>query len=194
MQTTQTIPPEKRSIRKRDGITIQPFDTDKIRRAVSAAWRSKLHEVNAAEIEKVVSSVLESLPEGEVGIEDIQNVVEVSLMRHGHYKIAKSYILYREERAKKRAARDRKPDPLAVSNYIHASKYARHRADLQRREVYAETVNRDKEMHVRRFPHLRDQIEEAFGYVHRKQVLPSMRSMQFGGLAIEVCHARQYNC
>ena len=188
--------PSTRSIRKRDGVTVQPFTVDKIRKAVTKAWCSEhpAGEVPADVIEKVVQTALSFIPEGTIDIEEIQTIVENSLMMHRHFSVARHYILYREDRAKKRVLRNRKPDPKAVANYIHAGKYARHRDDLGRREVYAETVDRDKDMHIRRFPHLRDQIEEAFGFVHRKEVLPSMRSMQFGGLAIEVCHPRQYNC
>ena len=185
--------PITKSIRKRDGVTVQSFDVDKIRRAVGKAWLSEHKEVDANAIEKVIRLVISSVETEEVTVEDVQDRVEIALMRVSP-KVAKHYIIYREDRAKKRALRDQKPDPKAVSQYIHAGKYARHRADLGRREVYAETVDRDKEMHIRRFPHLRSKIEEAFGYVHRQQVLPSMRSMQFGGKAIEVCHARQYNC
>jgi hypothetical protein len=197
--STEGFDPSLRSIRKRDGVTIQPFTVDKIRKAVTKAWCSEYPFDNnptstTEAIEKVVATALSFIPEGVSDIEAIQTIVENSLMMHRHFNVARHYILYREERAKKRAFRNKKPDPKAVSNYIHAGKYARHRPELGRREVYAETVDRDKDMHVRRFPHLKDQIEEAFGFVHRKEVLPSMRSMQFGGLAIEVCHPRQYNC
>lgn len=183
-----------REIRKRDGHTIQPFDAKKIGNAVAAAWRD-CHKgaIDEHAVERVVHSVLTSLPEGTIDIEVIQDVVEMALMKHAP-KVGKSYILYREKRAEARRLRGKKPDPNAVGDYIHAGKYARHRADLGRREVYAETVDRDKDMHVRRFPHLRDLIEEAFGFVHRKEVMPSMRSMQFGGVAIEKANARCFNC
>jgi ribonucleoside-triphosphate reductase len=87
-----------------------------------------------------------------------------------------------------------KPDPTAVADYIHASKYARYVPELQRRELYDETVARVELMHMKRFPELRQEINEAFDLVREKKVLPSMRSMQFGGQAIEVNNARQYNC
>jgi ribonucleoside-triphosphate reductase (thioredoxin) len=185
--------PSTRSIRKRDGDMIQPFTVDKIRKAITKAWSSDGRSLDEEKVERVVQTALAFVPDGVVDIEELQTIVENALMMGRHYDVARHYIIYREDRAKKRAIVS-KPDPLAVGDYIHASKYARHRSEFGRREVYAETVDRDKEMHVRKFPHLEVQIEEAFGYVHRKQVLPSMRSMQFGGLAIEVCHARQYNC
>jgi hypothetical protein len=197
VSSVSSVPPDlepiTKTIRKRDGVTVQSFDVEKIRRAVSKAWLSEYPEINSAVVERVIRLVVTSIENVEVTVEDVQDLVELALMKIAP-KVAKHYILYREERAKKRALVSRKPDPKAVSGYIHAGKYAKHRADLGRREVYAETVDRDKDMHVRKFPHLRDQIEEAFGYVHRQQVLPSMRSFQFAGLAIEKVNARQYNC
>lgn len=86
------------------------------------------------------------------------------------------------------------PDPAAIKNYIHASKYARYLPELQRRELYDETVDRVELMHLKKFPELRQEINEAFALVRDQRVLPSMRSMQFGGRAVEVNHARQYNC
>lgn len=86
------------------------------------------------------------------------------------------------------------PDPTALSNYIHASKYARYVPELQRREVYDETVDRVELMHSKKFPALRQEIASAFDLVRQKRVLPSMRSMQFGGKAIETNNARIYNC
>ena len=53
-------------------------------------------------------------------------------------------------------------------------------------------------MHLRRFSHLpEDKIEkirESFDAVKQKFIVPSMRSLQFGGLAIEAKHERIYNC
>lgn len=90
------------------------------------------------------------------------------------------------------------PDPEAIAEYIHASKYARWREDLGRRELYTETVDRVRDMHLRRFVHLPtwflDEIRDAFELVREKRVLPSMRSFQFAGPAIETNHLRGFNC
>ncbi|HEY6021070.1 MAG TPA: recombinase, partial [Candidatus Paceibacterota bacterium] len=86
------------------------------------------------------------------------------------------------------------PDPTALQNYIHASKYARYMPEMQRREVYDETVDRVELMHIKRYPALRTEIEAAFKLVREQKVLPSMRSMQFGGAAIEANNSRIYNC
>jgi ribonucleoside-triphosphate reductase len=44
-------------------------------------------------------------------------------------------------------------------------------------------TDRNKAMHIKKFPELKDEIEEAYEFVYQKKVLPSMRSMQFGGKA-----------
>ena len=73
-------------------------------------------------------------------------------------------------------------------------KYAKYRPDLNRRETWHELVDRNKEMHQKKYPALKEEIEDAYKYVYDKKVLPSMRSMQFAGKPIEVNPARIYNC
>ena len=73
-------------------------------------------------------------------------------------------------------------------------KYSRYIPELERRETWDELVTRNKKMHLKKYPDLRDEIEEAYNYVYEKKVLPSMRSLQFGGKPIEVAPNRIYNC
>lgn len=73
-------------------------------------------------------------------------------------------------------------------------KYARYRDDLGRRETWSELVDRNKAMHLKRFPDLEKEINDAYQYVYGKKVLPSMRSMQFAGKPIEISPNRIYNC
>ena len=73
-------------------------------------------------------------------------------------------------------------------------KYAKYIPDLERRETWEELVTRNKNMHIKKYPHLTNEINEAYNYVYEKKVLPSMRSMQFGGKPIEVAPNRIYNC
>jgi ribonucleoside-diphosphate reductase alpha chain len=49
-------------------------------------------------------------------------------------------------------------------------------------------------MHQRKYPHIKDEIEEVYKMVYDKKVLPSMRSLQFGGKPIEISPNRVYNC
>ena len=73
-------------------------------------------------------------------------------------------------------------------------KYARYIPDLNRRETWDELVTRNKEMHVKKYPKLKEEIENTYKFVYDKKVLPSMRSMQFGGKPIEISPNRIYNC
>jgi len=73
-------------------------------------------------------------------------------------------------------------------------KYAKYREDLKRRETWEEIIDRNKAMHLKKFPTIADQIESAFKYVYSKKVLPSMRSLQFAGEAIEKNPTRIFNC
>ena len=49
-------------------------------------------------------------------------------------------------------------------------------------------------MHIKSYPKLKDEIEEKYKLVYDKKVLPSMRSLQFGGKPIEISPNRVYNC
>ena len=181
-------------IRKRDGVTIQAFDPEKLRNAVYAAWVDSVGPADEDAISEVVQTVVASLPEDIVDVELIQNAVEIALMRLSQFQVAKSYILYRHHRQEMRQLRGKATDPSGIADYIHASKYARYVPELLRREVFSETVARVEAMHLQRFPRLADDIRAAFKLVYDKRVLPSMRSMQFGGAAILANHNRIFNC
>jgi ribonucleoside-diphosphate reductase alpha chain len=73
-------------------------------------------------------------------------------------------------------------------------KYARFIPEKNRRETWEELVTRNKEMHQRKYPQLKEEIENVYKMVYDKKVLPSMRSLQFGGKPIEISPNRIYNC
>ena len=85
------------------------------------------------------------------------------------------------------------PNKILSDITVHM-KYARYISDLERRETWDELVDRNKAMHLKKYPNLGNEIEEAYNYVYAKKILPSMRSMQFGGKPIEVAPNRIYNC
>lgn len=177
-------------VQKRDGRTVE-FNLDKITGAMRKAFlacQMAPDEMVLLQLTYEVCNQLGDVPS--VSIESIQDAVEQVLMRH-HPTVAKAYIIYREHRA---SIRGFKPDPNAIADYIHSSKYARYRPALQRRESFAETVARVEAMHMKKFPNLAREIEVAFDFVRNKKVLPSMRSMQFAGPSIEQHNARMYNC
>ena len=73
-------------------------------------------------------------------------------------------------------------------------KYAKYIPELNRREVWDELVTRNMRMHIKKYPKLEEQIRENYKLVYDKKILPSMRSMQFGGKPIEISPNRVYNC
>ena len=73
-------------------------------------------------------------------------------------------------------------------------KYSKYVPNMNRRETWTELVDRNKNMHLEKFPKLRDEIEEAYKLVYDKKVLPSMRSLQFAGRPIELKNSRIFNC
>lgn len=73
-------------------------------------------------------------------------------------------------------------------------KYSRFLPLLERRETWQELVSRNKNMHIAKFPELREEIEYNYKWVYEKKVLPSMRSLQFSGKPIEINNSRVYNC
>jgi len=88
---------------------------------------------------------------------------------------------------------------MEISNKILSDitvymKYAKYIPELNRRETWEELVTRNKNMHIKKYPDLTESIEEAYKLVYEKKVLPSMRSLQFGGKPIEISPNRVYNC
>jgi len=88
---------------------------------------------------------------------------------------------------------------MDISNRILSAitvhmKYAKYRPEKQRRETWSELVTRNMNMHIKKYPSLGGEIVEAYKFVYDKKVLPSMRSLQFGGKPIEISPNRIYNC
>jgi ribonucleoside-diphosphate reductase alpha chain len=81
-----------------------------------------------------------------------------------------------------------------LSNITVHMKYAKYLPEKNRRETWEELVDRNKAMHIKTYPQLADQINDVYKLVYEKKVLPSMRSLQFGGKPIEISPNRVYNC
>lgn len=104
-------------VRKRDG-RITSFESSRVERAIERAFRAEIgipdeqpiesalqHQIS--EITTNVVNQIENRPFSRDGVdvETIQDAVEIQLMRHGHFSVARRYILYREQHAKLRALR-----------------------------------------------------------------------------------------
>lgn len=107
------------SLIKRNG-SVEPFEPSKIRAAIQKAYLfdgdgqptrpdNKLSQSEYETIEKVLDQVLTALFRNNDGrahihIEDVQDQVELQLMRSGDHKVARGYVIYRERHQKQRAA------------------------------------------------------------------------------------------
>jgi ribonucleoside-diphosphate reductase alpha chain len=74
------------------------------------------------------------------------------------------------------------------------SKYSRYVPELKRRETWEELVARYERMLAKKYPNELETIQEACDAVRRKEILPSMRGLQFAGIPIERANNRIYNC
>ena len=86
-------------------------------------------------------------------------------------------------------------DKQALSDITVFNKYARFNKAENRRENWDEIVTRNKHMHMIKYPSIALQLEQVYEkFVYTKRVLPSMRSLQFGGRPILMAENRIFNC
>jgi ribonucleoside-diphosphate reductase alpha chain len=144
-------------------------------------------------VELVNDRVLEQIDP--IPLELVAKIIENVLMESGWLEAARKHIQYREARALDRAAR-MKPDSKALEDYIFIAKYSRYLHGSGKRETWDEAVDRVRDMHLSFYDGegLGPEIRECFELVRDKKILPSMRTLQFGGLALERNHERMYNC
>ena len=130
----QATAPGQLRVIKRNG-TVTAFEDSKISVAITkaflaveggtAAASSRIHETVAKLTEQVVGTFQRRMPSGgTLHIEDIQDQVELALMRAGEHKIARDYVIYRDQRARERAAKAAlSPESQAAAsaiNVVHA--------------------------------------------------------------------------
>ena len=97
------------NIMKRDH-SEQEYCPEKIKNAISKAFVSVGMPISEKDLDRILAQVERKFPEGwqqelKLSVEEIQDLVEQTLMEEGHYRVVRSYILYREERSKKRRTR-----------------------------------------------------------------------------------------
>jgi len=114
--TVTATAPGKLRVIKRNG-TVVPYDHSKIAIAVTkaflaveggtAAASSRVHEMVETFTQQISATFNRRMPSGgTIHIEDIQDQVELTLMRNGEHKVARDYVLYRAERARVRSEGD----------------------------------------------------------------------------------------
>lgn len=95
----------------------------------------------------------------------------------------------------KTLAENQNLDKEALSDITVFNKYAKFIKEAGRRENYSEIVTRNMNMHIEKYPHMETEIKEVYkNFVQTKKVLPSMRSLQFGGRPILMAENRIFNC
>ncbi len=200
------------SVKKREG-QIVPFDQERITRAIEKAMKAT-GEGDEKSAEKVSEKVLKSLsgkysPDHVLGIEEIQDVVEEELMAAEFSQTAKSYILYREERAQLRNAKKTIPEyvhDLAIESkkyfrnplgeFIYYRSYSRWLEEEGRRETWIETIERYVNFMKKKLGNklTDEEYEEIKQAILRQEVMPSMRLLWSAGHASEVTNVSAYNC
>lgn len=93
-------------IRKRSG-TVVDFEQDRIARAITKAYAATNKTIDGGAldllVQDIVAQITASYDESTIPtVEDIQNIAEKEIAKLGDFEVAKSYILYREEKNKER--------------------------------------------------------------------------------------------
>ncbi|AZC25066.1 MULTISPECIES: ribonucleoside-diphosphate reductase subunit alpha [Pseudomonas] len=131
LDLSATAPGQLRVI-KRNG-TVVPYTDDKITVAITkaflaveggtAAASSRIHDTVARLTEQVTATFKRRMPSGgTIHIEEIQDQVELALMRAGEQKVARDYVIYRDSRAKERATRSTSEEPVNAHPSIRISR------------------------------------------------------------------------
>lgn len=129
-EITQTAPGLIKVIR-RNG-TVTPFDATKIAVAMTKAFlavegdtavgSSRIHEKVAGLTKKIADTFVRRLASGgTIHIEEIQDQVELELMRTAEYKVAKAYVLYREERRRAREQKQMEAENKKAAFVLHVT-------------------------------------------------------------------------
>ena len=130
-------------VQRRDG-TLADFDAGRIAVAITkaflavqgeAAGRSSSLRVTVTELTGTVTGILARRSGGlgrPIDLEEIQDQVELALMRGGHLDVARAYILYREDHRKARAARTAAPARAAGEIGVIGADGRRHPLDRAR--------------------------------------------------------------
>ena len=105
------------TITKRDG-TVDRFSLDKIMSAIIKAFSSVNEPLDLGNVSKIISHLNIY---NNIKVEDIQNQVEVALMKEGYYAVAKSFMLYRQQHTEDRETLERM---TFLSDYLEATNAA----------------------------------------------------------------------
>lgn len=202
-----------KSIRKRDGRVV-PFDGSRITNAIYRAMEATGEGVLVQDPQRVAEMVIKGLLKKfettyTPSIEEIQDVVEETLIVSDFPKTAKAYILYRQDRSKARdqqraippevkklADESKKHFRNQLSEYIYYSTYSKWIPEKNRRETWVETVGRYVDfMKENLGDKLTDaEYKEVESYILDMKALGSMRLLWGAGKAARKNNIVAYNC
>src|SRR3984885_6284032 len=127
---------------------VSPFDSSKIAVAMTKAFLAvegntagasrRVHEIVEQLASDVTTALMRRAGEGRTfHIEDVQDQVELALMRSENHKVARAYVLYREDRARKRAEETaaQASEPTQSAIHVTLADGSRARLDNKRLEL-----------------------------------------------------------
>jgi len=199
-------------IKKRDG-NIVAFDRIHITAAILKAMVVS-GEGSEKDAEKVTDQVIKDLvkkydKDGFPGVESIQDIVETNLILMDYAKVAKAYILYRQERAMLREQRRDVPEHIkklaqeskkyfnnSLSEFVYYRSYSKWIEEEGRRETWVETVGRYMKFMKEELGKKLSEKEykEIYQAILKQEVMPSMRLMWSAGKAVKKTNVSAYNC
>lgn len=211
-QLDATLFPLPTQVRKRDG-EITDFDIHKIAIAIHKAG-NETGTISLAQSKQIAEEVTKRLAHAYAAevptVEQIQDMVEIVLMKENYVDAAKSYILYRNKRAELRKQQQRTvPEHVKklateskgyfrnpLSEFIYYRTYSRWKDEEGRRETWIETVDRYMSFMRENIGDklTADEYIEVRQAVLNQEAMPSMRLLQFAGPAARKTNVCAYNC
>lgn len=198
---------------KRNGDIVE-FNSHKIHVAIKAA----MAETKIGIEEKVILEIVEKIEHiinetyETINVEDIQDLVENTLMESTRKDAAKRYILYRYERDKTRDARKRHDESLLgktfisqykhktspmkqLGNFVYYRTYSRYLPEEKRREYWWETVKRAVDYNCSLVPTTKDEAEKLYDNIFNLRQFLSGRTFWVGNTEVAKNYPMSnYNC
>lgn len=197
------------------------YDGNKIKLAISQAMEESVGEIDETiceEIEQNIASMIYSEDEEIWSVEDISNEIESQLMEFKLFKIAKDFILYRNERSKDRnKIKKRKykyltddflskykhskdPFPTELGKFVYLRTYSRPLHEEGRREEFWETIARVVDYNVglakwKTQLQAQQEAEKLYDNIYNLRQFPSGRALWSGGEKTSYTNPiSQFNC
>jgi ribonucleoside-diphosphate reductase alpha chain/ribonucleoside-triphosphate reductase len=201
-------------VKKRDG-SLVTFDKSKITSAIDGAARECFYnDINMCnDIANIITDRIKKIDSPIITIEEIQDLVENTLIEIGYIDIAKRYILYRQEKLYERGVKDNKeykllsksflskykhlpdPFPTELGAFIYLRTYSRWLPEKNRRERWWETVARAVDYNCSLVPTTRAEAEELYDNVFNLKQFLSGRTFWSGGTQVtQDFPTSNYNC